>query len=152
MKKMNKLQVKIFIKDDDDEFIPIYATKYSSGADLKAKIDSDINLLPGQIILVPTGIFLEIPIGYEVQIRPRSGLALNNKVTILNTPGTIDSDYRGEIKVILINHCNELFVIKPKMKIAQMVISPIYQAEFVKSQKLTLSIRGERGFGHSGLY
>jgi dUTP pyrophosphatase len=147
---MNKVKIKILIKDDDEEFIPVYATEFSAGADLKAKIDCDINLLPHQVILVPTGIFLEIPNGYEVQIRPRSGIALKNKVTVLNTPGTVDSDYRGEIKVILINHSDETFIIKPKMKIAQMVVSPIYKAEFVKSDQLALSARGEKGFGHSG--
>lgn len=150
MRKMNKIQVKILIKDNDEDFVPVYATQYSAGADLKAKIESDINLLPNESILVPTGIFLEIPKGYEVQIRPRSGLALKNKITVLNTPGTIDSDYRGEIKVILINHSREIFVIKPKMRIAQMVLMPVYQVEFVKSNDLSLSTRGEGGFGHTG--
>lgn len=147
---MNKVQIKILIKDDDDELIPTYATEFSAGADLKANIETDINLLPSQSFLVPTGIFLEIPNGFEVQIRPRSGLALKNQITVLNTPGTIDSDYRGEIKVILINHSKEVFTIKPKMRIAQMVIAPIYQAEFNKSKNLAFSTRGEGGFGHSG--
>lgn len=147
---MNKVQIKILIKNDDEELIPTYATEFSAGADLKANIESDINLLPNQSFLVPTGIFLEIPNGFEVQIRPRSGLALKNQITVLNTPGTIDSDYRGEIKVILINHSNEIFIIKPKMRIAQMVIAPIYQAEFNKSKNLAFSARGEGGFGHSG--
>lgn len=149
---MNKVPVKILVQNDDEELIPSYATLFSAGADLKANITSEINLLPNESYLVPTGIFLEIPNGYEIQIRPRSGLALKNKVTVLNTPGTIDSDYRGEIKVILINHSKEIFVIKPKMRIAQMVISPIYQVEFIKSKKLELSTRGEGGFGHTGSY
>jgi len=149
-RKINKIQVKILVEDDND--IPTYATKDSAGADLRAKIDKDINLLPKQSMLMPTGIFLEIPQGFEVQIRPRSGLALQNKVTVLNTPGTIDSDYRGEIKVILINHSDEIFVIKPKMRIGQMIIAPIYQAEFIKSEKLAISTRGEKGFGHTGAY
>lgn len=145
---MNKVQVKVLV--EDEEFIPLYATRYSAGADLKAKIESDISLLPNEAVLVPTGIFLEIPHGYEVQIRPRSGLAIKNKITVLNAPGTIDSDYRGEIKVILVNHSDEVFVIKPKMRIAQMVIAPVFQAKFIKSQRLELSARGEGGFGHTG--
>lgn len=149
---MNRVPIKILIKNDEEEYIPSYATSDSAGADLKAKIDNEIILLPGESFLVPTGIFLEIPKGYEVQIRPRSGLALNHKVSVLNTPGTIDSDYRGEIKVILINHSKESFIIKPKMKIAQMILAPIFQADFIKSEKLALSNRGEGGFGHTGAY
>jgi dUTP pyrophosphatase len=147
---MNKIQVKII--SDDDDFIPSYATEDSAGADLKAKIENKIDLLPSASILVPTGIFLEIPKGYEVQIRPRSGLALKYGITILNAPGTVDADYRGEIKVILINHSKKTFVIRPKMRIGQIILVPIYQAEFVKSEKLSLSTRGEGGFGHTGAY
>jgi len=147
---MSKIKIKVIAKDDDDESIPTYATQDSAGADLKADISDDIELSPGSSILVPTGIFLEIPKGFEVQIRPRSGLALKHGVTVLNTPGTIDSDYRGEIKVILINHSQKTFVISAKMRIAQMILAPIYQAEFIKSKKLVLTNRGEGGFGHTG--
>ena len=145
---MNKLKVKILSKNK--KYIPIYATKDAAGADLKAAIEDSIFLNPGKSTLVPTGIFLEIPSGYEVQIRPRSGLALKNQITVLNTPGTIDSDYRGEIKVILINHSSEVFEITKDMRIAQMVVAPIYQAEFNTVSELALSNRGEGGFGHSG--
>jgi len=147
---MKKIEVKITV--EDDEFIPIYATKDSAGADLKAKISKEIKLLPNEKILIPTGIFLEIPKGFEVQIRPRSGLALKNMITVLNTPGTIDADYRGEIKVILINHSKEVFTIYPKMRIAQMILAPIYQAEFIKSKKLAITSRKGGGFGHSGIF
>ncbi|NGX49846.1 MAG: Deoxyuridine 5'-triphosphate nucleotidohydrolase [Candidatus Anoxychlamydiales bacterium] len=149
---MNKIQVKIITKDDSDDFIPVYATKDAAGADLKADILDDIDLLPHESILVPTGIFLEIPKDFEVQIRPRSSLALKHKVTVLNSPGTIDSDYRGEIKVILINHSNEAFKITKKMRIGQMILAPIYKAEFIKVEKLAISNRGEGGFGHTGTH
>ncbi|NGX34576.1 MAG: Deoxyuridine 5'-triphosphate nucleotidohydrolase [Candidatus Anoxychlamydiales bacterium] len=149
---MNKVPIKIITKDDRDDLIPAYATKDAAGADLKADILDNIDLAPHESILVPTGIFLEIPKGYEVQIRPRSSLALKHKVTVLNTPGTIDQDYRGEIKVILINHSNEIFEITPKMRIGQMIVAPIYQAEFIKVEKLSLSTRGEGGFGHTGTH
>ena len=149
---MNKIQVKIITKDDLDDCIPVYATKDAAGADLKADILDDIDLLPHESILVPTGIFLEIPKNFEVQIRPRSSLALKHKVTVLNSPGTIDSDYRGEIKVILINHSNETFKITKKMRIGQMILAPIYQAEFIKVEKLSISNRGEGGFGHTGTH
>lgn len=149
---MNKIKVKIILEDGKVELLPVYATKGSAGADLKANIPSDIEILPSESYLVPTGVYLEIPYGFEVQIRPRSGLALKNKITILNTPGTIDSDYRGEIKVILINHSKEIFKVTPLMRIAQMVILPIYQAEFEKSLKLDKTSRQEMGFGHTGIY
>ncbi|MFA6119305.1 MAG: dUTP diphosphatase [Parachlamydiales bacterium] len=148
---MKKIDVKIILQGDNDELIPVYATDGAAGADLKANIETDIELHPKESILVPTGVFLQIPNGFEVQIRPRSGLALKHKITVLNTPGTIDSDYRGEIKVILINHSNEVFIITPKMKIAQMVIAPVCHAEFIKSNELSASIRGGLGFGHTGL-
>ncbi|NGX44782.1 MAG: Deoxyuridine 5'-triphosphate nucleotidohydrolase [Candidatus Anoxychlamydiales bacterium] len=149
---MNKIQVNIITKDDSDDLIPVYATKDAAGADLKADILDDIDLLSHESILVPTGIFLEIPKDFEVQIRPRSSLALKHKVTVLNSPGTIDSDYRGEIKVILINHSNKTFKITKKMRIGQMILAPIYKAEFIKVEKLSISNRGERGFGHTGTH
>jgi len=149
---MSKIQVKIITKDDLDDFIPVYATEDAAGADLKADILEDIDLLPHESILVPTGIFLEIPKNFEVQIRPRSSLALKHKVTVLNSPGTIDSDYRGEIKVILINHSNKTFKITKKMRIGQMILAPIYKAEFIKVKKLSISNRGEGGFGHTGTH
>ncbi|NGX28270.1 MAG: Deoxyuridine 5'-triphosphate nucleotidohydrolase [Candidatus Anoxychlamydiales bacterium] len=148
---MNK-KIKVKIITEDNDCIPTYATLDAAGADLKANISDNITLAPGESKLVPTGIFLEIPTGFEAQIRPRSGLALKNSITVLNTPGTIDADYRGEIKVILINHSKQNFIIEPKMRIGQMVLAPTYQAEFVKTQELSISTRGEGGFGHSGTH
>jgi len=147
---MKKIPINIIASDDD--CVPKYATLGAAGADLKANISDNIILSPGEAKLISTGIFLEIPSGFEVQIRPRSGLALKNSVTVLNTPGTIDSDYRGEIKVILINHSKVDFCVEPKMKIGQMILAPTYQAEFIKTEKLTTSIRGEKGFGSTGTY
>ena len=141
----------MLIETLDDELIPFYATEFASGADLRASIKDTITLMPSDSILVPTGIRLEIPKGFEVQIRPRSGLALKNQITVLNTPGTIDADYRGEVGVILINHGKEPFLILPKMRIGQMVLTKVYQAEFVKSE-LSVTQRNVGGFGHSGKF
>ncbi|MBI5273908.1 MAG: dUTP diphosphatase [Chlamydiales bacterium] len=135
---------------EQQELIPIYATEEAAGADLKANIVENVTILPGESALIPTGIKLEIPRGYEVQLRPRSGLALKHGITILNTPATIDSDYRGEIKVILINHSKHAFVVTPKMRIAQMVLAHVLQANFIIKDELASSLRGEGGFGHSG--
>ena len=131
--------------------LPHYATPGSAGLDLLAAIDEVIELLPGQYMAVPAGIAIELPHGTEAQVRPRSGLALNHGITCLNTPGTIDSDYRGEIKVILINHSNTVFQIKRGMKIAQMVIARHEQAELVEVESLSDSQRGAGGFGSTGM-
>ena len=141
---------KLKIKVKKEELLPFYASEKAAGADLKADVDESIFLKPGKTALIPTGIFLEIPDGFEVQIRPRSGLALKHSISVLNTPGTIDADYRGEIKVILINHSKETFEIKPFMRIAQMVLCPVYQANFELQKELLLTSRGENGFGSSG--
>lgn len=135
---------------EDEELIPVYATEEAAGADLKAHIQQEIVILPGETALIPTGIKLEIPRGFEVQLRPRSGLALKHSITLLNTPATIDSDYRGEIKVILINHSKLPFIVTPKMRIAQMVLCPVVQAQFEMKQELATTMRGEGGFGHTG--
>ena len=132
------------------ECMPLYASQFAAGADLMADIPEAVVLQPGKRILVPTSVFLEIPSGYEVQIRARSGLAIKHGISVLNGPGTIDSDYRGEIKVILINLGDEPFTITPLMRIAQMVLSPVYQAQFVKANLLTKTQRGESGFGSTG--
>ena len=131
--------------------LPAYQSAGAAGMDLAAAIDQDIVLTPGQRELIATGIAIELEPGYEAQVRPRSGLAIKNGVTVLNTPGTIDSDYRGEIKVILINHAQEPFTISRGMRIAQMVIAPVTQAEIIISEDLSTSERGEGGFGHSGI-
>jgi len=131
--------------------VPDYATPFSSGIDLFANIAENVTIKPFQRILIPTGLFIEIPDGYEAQIRPRSGLALKHGLTVLNTPGTIDSDYRGEIQVIIINFGNLDFVVEPGLKIAQMVFSKYEKVEFIEVDKLNDSPRGNGGFGHTGL-
>jgi dUTP pyrophosphatase len=134
-----------------DLALPHYATHGAAGLDLIAAVDEEIELLPGQRAAIPCGIAIELPHGYEAQVRPRSGLALNQGVTVLNAPGTIDSDYRGEIKAILINHGAEPFLIKRGTKIAQMVIARHEQAEIVESESLSDSARGAGGFGSTGM-
>jgi dUTP pyrophosphatase len=131
--------------------LPHYATPGSAGLDLLAATDKEIELAPGARMAVPTGIAIELPLGVEAQVRPRSGLALNHGITCLNAPGTIDSDYRGEIKAILINHSDAVFKISRGMKIAQMVIARHEQAELVEVQSLSDSERGAGGFGSTGM-
>jgi dUTP pyrophosphatase len=130
--------------------LPFYATAGSAGLDLIAAVDSDMVLAPGARAAVPAGIAIELPLGVEAQVRPRSGLALNHGITCLNSPGTIDSDYRGEIKVILINHGDKPFTIARGAKIAQMVIARHEQAELVEVESLSDSVRGAGGFGSTG--
>jgi dUTP pyrophosphatase len=134
-----------------DLALPHYATHGAAGLDLIAAVEEEIELLPGQRAAIPCGIAIELPHGYEAQVRPRSGLALNQGVTVLNAPGTIDSDYRGEVKAILINHGAEPFLIKRGAKIAQMVIARHEQAEIVESDALSDSARGAGGFGSTGM-
>jgi dUTP pyrophosphatase len=131
--------------------LPHYATAGSAGLDLLAATDTDIELKPGARIAVPTGIAIELPAGAEAQVRPRSGLAINHGITCLNAPGTIDSDYRGEIKAILINHGDTVFKISRGMKIAQMVIARYEQAVLYESETLSDSERGAGGFGSTGM-
>ncbi len=143
------IEVPIIVSEE--EFVPVYGSSLAAGADVRACIQEDVILLPGKSVLIPTGIKVEIPEGYEIQVRPRSGLALKHQVTVLNTPGTIDADYRGEIGVILINHSSEPFRISRGMRIAQLVLAPALRAFFVqKQQELTATARGEGGFGHTG--
>ena len=132
--------------------LPKYHSENSSGLDIVADIENPVKLKQNEIFLVPTGIKLKIPKGYEGQLRPRSGLALNHGITILNTPGTIDSDYRGEVKVILINHSSKIFIIKPNMRIAQVVFSPVVkiQLEFGHVNILETK-RSSKRFGSTGL-
>lgn len=130
--------------------IPEYKTSGSSGLDLEAFIDNDIIIKPKETALIPTGLSVAIPENMEIQVRPRSGLALKNKISVLNTPGTIDADYRGEIKVILVNLGNTNFVVKNGDRIAQMVLCPIIKAEFEITDNLPDTLRGEGGFGSTG--
>jgi dUTP pyrophosphatase len=129
---------------------PAYATEYSAGMDLKADISESITFGPLERVIVPTGLFIALPCGYEAQIRPRSGLAAKSGLTVLNSPGTIDADYRGEIKVILINLSDKPFIINPGDRIAQMVIAPFVKAEWLESETLDDTERGEGGFGSTG--
>jgi len=135
---------------EEDQYLPSYSSDLAAGADVRACIEEDISLKPQDSVLVPTGLRLAIPEGYEIQVRPRSGLALKNQITVLNTPGTIDADYRGEIGVILINHGKQIFTITPGMRIAKMILAPVCRAKFVKEDSLTTTSRGEGGFGHTG--
>ena len=130
--------------------LPSYATEHSAGMDLLAAVEKDITLIPGERTLIPTGLCIALPAGYEAQIRPRSGLALKNGISLVNTPGTIDADYRGEIGIILINHGDEPFTVTRGMRIAQMVIAAYARAEFQLTSELESSARGEGGFGSTG--
>ena len=130
--------------------VPKYKTDGSSGVDLEAFIENPIIVEPNSSKLIPTGISLSIPQDCEVQVRPRSGLAAESSISVLNTPGTIDSDYRGEIKIILFNHGNEQFVVKNGDRIAQMVLVPVFKFQFEEVNELTQTIRGSGGFGSTG--
>ncbi len=134
----------------EDLPLPRYMTEHSAGMDLVAAVDREITLSPGERSLVPTGIAIALPEGYEAQIRPRSGLALKNGVTLLNTPGTIDADYRGEIRIILINHGSEPFVVRRGDRIAQMVVAPVCRVRWDVQERLAATDRGSGGFGHTG--
>lgn len=136
---------------EDEGQLPHYASQGAAGADVRAFIKNPIHVAPGTSVLVPTGLRFAIPEGYEIQVRSRSGLALKNQVIVLNSPGTIDSDYRGEVQVILINHGKEEFIITPGMRIAQFVLAPVTIARFVLHEKLLTTQRGEGGFGHTGI-
>lgn len=131
--------------------LPQYATPQSAGVDLRANTDTDIVLGPLERTIVPTGLFLEIPAGYEAQVRPRSGLAAKKGITVLNAPGTIDADYRGEVGVILVNLSNEAFTIVPGERVAQMVFARCEQVEWVETETLEESERGAGGFGSTGV-
>jgi len=130
--------------------LPSYKTNGASGMDLMAYIEKPINLEPGKSCLVPTGLSVAFPQEYEIQIRPRSGLAAKNNISVLNTPGTIDSDYRGELKIILFNHGNENFIINNNDRVAQMVLTPVIKMELEEVNELPESTRGEGGFGSTG--
>jgi len=142
--------MKIKIVNKSRHQLPAYSTVASAGMDLMANIDGEIMLKPIERALVKTGLYLEIPVGYEAQIRPRSGLAINKGITILNSPGTIDADYRGEVCIVLINLSNENFVIKDGERICQMIISKHEKAEWVSVDNLLETERGTGGFGHTG--
>lgn len=144
----NILNVKIV--NQSKHPLPSYATELSAGMDLKANLADSITLKPLERVMVPTGIFIELPAGHEAQIRPRSGLAAKHGITVLNSPGTIDADYRGEIKVILVNLSNDAFEINDGERIAQMVVAKHETVRWSEEEVLSDTIRGEGGFGHTG--
>jgi dUTP pyrophosphatase len=147
-------EIKIKVKRLNEEFLdiplPHYATTGSAGMDIRAAVKEDVILEPGKVELIPTNISIEIPIGYEIQVRPRSGLAANHSIGILNSPGTIDSDYRGEVKIIIMNFGKEEFKISRSDRIAQLIVAKVYTAKIEEVKNLNHSHRGEGGFGHTG--
>ncbi|MGE5195759.1 MAG: dUTP diphosphatase [Anaerolineae bacterium] len=149
---MSRQEIEVPILLEDGALSPDYASDLAAGADIRAHLSCDLILDPGCSILIPTGIRVAIPEGFEIQVRPRSGLALKHQITVLNTPGTVDADYRGEIGVILINHGKMPFTVTPGMRIAQLVIAPVYRAKFIKESELVSTARGEGGFGHTGTH
>ena len=146
---MQQVQVKIINTSSNP--LPEYATTGSAGMDIRAQLEAPVVLQPLERNIIPTGLYIELPEGYEAQIRPRSGLAIKQGITCLNSPGTVDSDYRGELKVILINLSNIVQVISSGDRIAQMIISKTEKAELILVKELNESTRGEGGFGHTGV-
>ena len=146
---MNTTLVKVV--NNGNQELPMYATPQSAGMDLRANIESPISLFPMERKLVPTGLHIALPVGFEAQIRPRSGLALKHGITVLNSPGTVDADYRGEVMVLLINLSDQAFEIKPGERIAQMIIARHEQIQWGLVESLDDTERGESGFGHSGI-
>lgn len=142
--------VDVSIQCEDDACLPEYGSALAAGADVRAHIKAPMVLEAGGRALVPTGIRVEIPEGFELQVRPRSGFALKHGITVLNTPGTIDADYRGEIGVILVNLSEAPFTVEPGMRIAQIVLAPVVRARFVAKAHLAETVRGGGGFGHTG--
>lgn len=143
--------VEIRVVNKGRQPLPAYATKQSAGLDLRADIDEDVILQPLQRQLIPTGLHIALPEGYEAQVRPRSGLALKHGVTVLNTPGTIDADYRGEIGVVLVNLSQDPFMVHPGERVAQLVVARYEQADLVSVDVLDETERGEGGYGHTGV-
>jgi len=147
---MEKIKVCIQkIAGSEDIPLPTYMTDQSAGMDICAAVSEETIILPGQRQKIPTGMMIALPEGYEAQIRPRSGLAINQGITLLNSPGTIDADYRGEIALIIINHGEEPFVVARGMRLAQMVVQKIFQVDWVNAAELNITSRGSGGFGHT---
>jgi len=137
--------------NNSDLFLPRYETEYAAGMDICAAVSSSVCLQPGQRILIGTGLAVAIPRGYEIQVRPRSGLAINHGITVVNSPGTIDSDYRGEIKIALINLGEKSFDINRGDRVAQLIVAPVIRARVELVEKLDSTLRGDGGFGHTGV-
>lgn len=146
---MNKVNIKFVAQEG--AIIPEYKTSGAAGADVCAFLSEPVIIKSGEFAMIPTGLSFAIPEGYEIQVRPRSGLAAKNGVTVLNTPGTIDSDYRGEVKVILINHGKDAFTVNNGDRIAQLIVAPVTQGIFEKTDELDSTERGEGGFGSTGV-
>lgn len=150
MTNQHPVTVPVLIEDGVEP--PVYGTPDAAGADVRAHIAEPLVIPAGERALIPTGIKMAIPAGFEVQVRPRSGLALKHGITVLNSPGTIDADYRGEVGVILMNHGQAPFTVEPNMRVAQLVLMPVVQAVFTPSANLETTARGEGGFGHTGTH
>ena len=144
------IKIKRISKEFNDIPLPEYATEGSAGVDIRATIKKPLIVKIGEVVIVPTNLSVEIPQGYEIQVRPRSGLAAKHGIGILNSPGTVDSDYRGEIKIILINFGKEDFTIQKGERIAQLIVSRVFRADFNEENSLNVSKRGSGGFGHTG--
>ncbi len=142
--------VEIRVLGEEGAKLPVYKTAGAAGADVCAHLTQDAVIAQGATALIPTGLFFEIPEGYEIQVRPRSGLAFKDSVTVLNTPGTIDSDYRGELKILLINLGSNPFTVHDGDRIAQIIVAPVTRGEWVRTQSLSQSERGDKGFGSTG--
>ena len=145
------MSVKVSIINRSHHALPSYSTPLSAGMDIRANLEEPITLQPGERRLIPTGIFIALPEGYEAQIRPRSGLALKHGITVLNSPGTIDADYRGEVGIILINHSDKAFVIEDGERVGQMVVAQYSRVEWNETDSLDETERGAGGFGHTGV-
>jgi dUTP pyrophosphatase len=143
-------EIKVKVTKEEATKLPLYMTDGAAGMDVYAEIKEDLVIKPLERVLIPTGLKVEIPYGFEIQVRPRSGLAIKHGITLLNTPGTIDSDFRGEIKVIMINISNEEFKIKPRERIGQLVLNKVYKCVWEETGELEESDRGQGGFGHTG--
>lgn len=143
--------MKVKIINQSDQPLPAYQTEHAAGMDLHANLEQEVNLQPLERALVPTGLFIELPIGYEAQVRPRSGMAYKHGITVLNSPGTIDADYRGEVKVLLVNLSNQPFTIRHGDRIAQMVVAPHAQVQWEETDQLGETKRGAGGYGSTGM-
>jgi dUTP pyrophosphatase len=145
------MSVKVSIINRSHHALPSYSTPLSAGMDIRANLEEPITLQPGERRLIPTGLFIALPEGYEAQIRPRSGLAIKHGITVLNSPGTIDADYRGEVGIILINHSDKAFVIEDGERVGQMVVAQYSRVEWNETETLDETERGAGGFGHTGV-
>ena len=143
--------MKVKIINQSDQPLPAYQTEHAAGMDLHANLESEVQLKPLERALVPTGLFVELPVGYEAQVRPRSGMAYKHGITVLNSPGTIDADYRGEVKVLLVNLSNEAFTVKHGDRIAQMVVAPHAHVDWEETDLLGETRRGAGGYGSTGI-